>query len=156
MAFFVIPDPFDAFSGQTRGAQYHSVYPSKCLCNCYFPIDCERRINSHDHEERKKELAYMGPGSANPLVETEQLTNAHLRPSGGEGLLLPYSFSLFWLGLVFDSLIFPIDHISYLKKQSVLPSFFYLVTSFFFKTFIYTKVVRVRKPSLGPRIKNLL
>ena len=73
-------------------------------------------------------------------------------------ILFTQGASFAWTG--FDSLIFPTDCMSYLKKKkkSVFSSFSYLFTSFFLKMLIFIAKVwikNIHKPSLGSIIEHI-
>ena len=58
-----------------------------------------KRINSHDEEGRKRELAYLAPGSVNPPVQMKSLIKAHPREPGGGGItvnLVILFYSRWW------------------------------------------------------------
>ena len=65
----------------------------------------------------------MAPGSANPLVEMQQLTNAHPREAGGGRIIVNLVIFFIQGGgfawACFDPLIFPTDRISYFENNHV-------------------------------------
>lgn len=86
--FFMIPDPIAAFPGQEKVAQHPKCVFFKVPLRLLFSNWPWKRIDSHDQEDRKRELTYMAPGSANPLVET----TTHRGPSQGAWWRMDYWF----------------------------------------------------------------
>lgn len=81
--FFRIPDPFAASLDHEKVSLYPSVHSSKSSATVIFQWTVKK---NKTRNQRERELAYRAPGSANPLVQLEQLPKC---PSQEKELLWP-------------------------------------------------------------------